>query len=42
MDMESYEIYEIEKLGVEFIEGDVYRVVFVKGKCYICGRKEGE
>lgn len=41
MDMESYETYEIEKPGVELTEGDVYRVVSVKGKRYIRGRKEG-
>ncbi len=42
MDMESYETYEIEKPGVELTEGDVYRVVSVKGKRYIRGRKEEE
>jgi nonsense-mediated mRNA decay protein 3 len=42
MDMEGYETYEIEKPGVELIEGEVYRVVSVNGKRYIRGKKEGE
>ncbi|QDA32306.1 Nonsense-mediated mRNA decay NMD3 like protein [Thermococcus indicus] len=40
MDMETYETYELEKPRMELREGEVYRMVEVKGRKYFLGRKE--
>ncbi len=39
MDMENYETYELERPPMELIEGEVYRIVEVKGRKYFRGRK---
>ncbi|NJE09754.1 60S ribosomal export protein NMD3 [Thermococcus sp. MAR1] len=40
MDMETYETYELERPPMELREGEVYRMVEVKGRKYFLGRKE--
>ncbi|WP_297498698.1 60S ribosomal export protein NMD3 [Thermococcus sp.] len=40
MDMENYRIYEVEKPPMELREGDVYRMVEVKGRKYFLSKKE--
>ncbi|NJE84884.1 Nonsense-mediated mRNA decay NMD3 like protein [Thermococcus sp. CX2] len=40
MDMETYETYELEKPGIELREGEVYRMVEVKGRKYFLRRME--
>ncbi|AEK72763.1 nonsense-mediated mRNA decay protein [Thermococcus sp. 4557] len=40
MDMETYETYELEKPRMELREGEVYRMVEVKGRKYFLDRKE--
>lgn len=39
MDMNSYETFELEKPEIEVKEGEIYRLVRVKGKYYIEGKK---
>ncbi|WP_297507329.1 60S ribosomal export protein NMD3 [Thermococcus sp.] len=40
MDMESYQTYEVEKPPMAIREGDVYRMVEVKGRKYFLSKKE--
>ena len=40
MDMETYETYELERPSIELKEGEVYRMIEVKGRKYFLGRKE--
>ncbi|ASA77042.1 60S ribosomal export protein NMD3 [Thermococcus sp. 5-4] len=40
MDMETYETYELERPSMELKEGEVYRMIEVKGRKYFLGRKE--
>jgi nonsense-mediated mRNA decay protein 3 len=40
MDMETYETYELERPSMELKEGEVYRMVEVKGRKYFLSRKE--
>ncbi|NJE62230.1 60S ribosomal export protein NMD3 [Thermococcus sp. 21S7] len=40
MDMETYETYELEKPPMELREGEVYRMVEVRGRKYFLDRKE--
>jgi len=40
MDMESYETFEIEKPNFKLEEGEIYRLIKIKGKYYIEGKKE--
>lgn len=39
MDMETYETFELEKPGFEVEEGEIYRLIKVKGRYYIEGKK---
>ncbi|NJE75464.1 60S ribosomal export protein NMD3 [Thermococcus sp. ES12] len=39
MDMETYETYELERPSMELKEGEVYRLVEVKGRKYFLNRK---
>ncbi len=39
MDMESYETFEIERPKINLKEGEVYKLVKIKGKYYIEGKK---
>ncbi len=40
MDMESYETFEIEKPSIELKEGEVYKLVKIRGRYYIEGKKK--
>ncbi|WP_457752780.1 60S ribosomal export protein NMD3 [Thermococcus sp.] len=40
MDMESYETFEIERPEIDLKEGEIYRLVKIKGKYYIESKKE--
>ena len=40
MDMESYETYELERPPMELTEGEIYRMVEVKGRKYFLSKKE--
>ena len=40
MDMQTYETYELERPPMELREGEVYRMVEVRGRKYFLGRKE--
>ena len=40
MDMKTYETYELERPNMELREGEVYRMVEVRGRKYFLDRKE--
>ncbi|AIF68698.1 nonsense-mediated mRNA decay protein [Palaeococcus pacificus DY20341] len=40
MDMKSYETFEIEKPKLELQEGEVYKLLKIKGRYYVEGKKE--
>ncbi|ASJ11937.1 60S ribosomal export protein NMD3 [Thermococcus thioreducens] len=40
MDMKTYETYELEKPDMDLREGEIYRIVEVRGRKYLLDRKE--
>ncbi|NJE46284.1 Nonsense-mediated mRNA decay NMD3 like protein [Thermococcus sp. GR7] len=40
MDMETYETYELDKPGIDLREGEIYRMVEVRGRKYFLRKKE--
>ncbi|WP_258084989.1 60S ribosomal export protein NMD3 [Thermococcus thermotolerans] len=40
MDMKTYETYELERPDMELREGEIYRIVEVRGRKYLLDRKE--